>query len=437
MTALTTESKTESRTKSAIAGGVTVDRDVAAQPTVLGFRWLGAIFSPGVFLVGVLLGFVLCCYLGYRTTLKNQYGDIPRFGVYAGPQASQFPTIRQLIAYTKAHYKKGQILVIVCGSSVMNGVGQSNEELWTKKLQDKLGPQYAVVNLALRSCGTYEGTCFVAEAMSKQYDKMIFVTGAQPFFYWPTIGRPPYAYLYWDAKYQNVLHDFPERDQALQDCERNLSDYMWKSEDLHELKLGQWLNSKFNFYELWTTAGYRYFFTSYAAVAANATPNNWLGAFLPRKKLPNNMEAWETFPLPDEKFARNFFPSVLASAVPWKEKEKRFVRDEKRWNDSLITVQTNVAPQIRSRTLAVLTFYNPFFRYKYLTPVQRQSEKLSYDATEELFESQGINAIQSGIDYKAEDFRDPIHLGPTGGAKLAAVVAEEVKVMSKKLGYEK
>lgn len=434
---MTTTTKTKPLRADTAAGASkeALGNTTSVREPVLGFAWLGRLFAPKIFLVSAVFGFLICCGLGYLTTLKNQYGDIPRFGVYVGPQASLFPTASQLLAYTKAHARDDQVLVVVGGSSVMNGVGQSNEQLWTKKLQQSLGDKFAVVNLAMRSCSTYEVACFIAEAMLKQHRKVIFVTGTQAAYGWSVIGRPPYAHYYWDAKFHDLLLDFPERDQALKNSEKDLPSFGWTPESLTELKLGEWLNSKLYQYELWNTVGHRYFFTSYSAVAAGATELK--GVYWPRKKLPQNMEAEETFPLPSEEFARSFFPTVLSKFVVWNEKSKQWEKTGKAWDTAQDTIRTNLVPQLRPHTLLVLSYYNPYFRHKYLTKPQQHSEKLAYSLTQDLFKKEGVRSIRSGDAYNPADFRDPIHLSPSGGQRLAIDVAKEVKEMAKELGYLK
>lgn len=385
-------------------------------------------FRPTYFLVGALIGFALCCFLGYLTTFKNQFGDIPRFNVYSGPQACFFPTIRQLIAFAKAKKHGDQILVIVGGSSVLNGVGQSNEELWTRKLQSLLGPRYAVVNLALRSCNAYEGAYFVAEALAKQNEKVIFVTCAQPHTRWKPLGAPPYAYLHWDAKFQNLLYDFPARDAAVTAHERQLPDGSWTPEALTELKLSQFLNSQFHFLELWSTIGYRYLFTAYKPVTGEQS-------FLPRKKLPDNMEANETFPMPDVNFAKTYFPGVLAGLYNWDRQHTKWVKDEPVWDECRKTLDTNVAPQLRSRTMVLELHHNPDMCRMYETPSELQRDRLAFADADKLLRSMGIRSIECCADYHNSDFRDAVHLGASGGAKLAEQTAAGVREIAADLGY--
>lgn len=415
------------------AGGVEAKRSQAtttyAPGTVIGFKWLEKIFRPAPFLIGALLGFAICCGLGYATTLKNQFGDIQRFGIFVGPQASFYPTLSQFMNVVRSRLKPEQTLVLVGGSSILNGVGQSNEDLWTKRLQQHLGPKYVVVNLALRSCNSYEGAYFVAEAMAKQHKKTIFVTSALPAGLWHPMGNAPYAYLYWDAQYHNLLSDFPDRENAILAREKELPDQEWKPETLTELKLSQWLNSQFHFLELWNTIGYRYFFTSYRSVTDDAS-------FSPRRKLPNNAEAYEKFPLPDDDFAKTYFPAVCNRLALYDEKQKRWVKESAYFEQYDKMIRQNVAPAMRPRTLSLLIYQNPEMRRKYMPADLLARDKVAYDSAEGVLRAYGMHALQVGDDYKGEDFRDAMHLGATGGFRLAQQTADEVKKMAKQLEYE-
>lgn len=400
-----------------------------APGTVIGFKWLEHVFKPAPFLVGALLGFAICCALGYATTLKNQFGDIQRFGIFVGPQASFFPTISQLINVVKSRIKPEQTLVLVGGSSILNGVGQSNDELWTKRLQQHLGPKYVVVNLALRSCNSYEGAYFVAEAMAKQHKKTIFVTSALPSVIWHPMGCEPYAYLYWDAKYHDLLEDFPDRENAILAREKELPDQVWKPETLTELKLSQWLNARLHFLELWNTCGYRYFFTSFRAVTDDAS-------FWPRRKLPNNAEAYEKFPLPSDEFAKKYFRSICERLAVWDSEKKLWVKERAFFELYANSVKQNVAPQMRPRTLSLLIWQNPELRRKYLPADLNQRDKVAYDSAEAALRDNGMPVMQVGSNYEGKDFRDTMHLGATGGYKLAQQTAIEVRKIAKQLGYE-
>lgn len=403
--------------------------DEEQQHSVLGFKWLAVVFRPVSFAAGVLLGFAICCYLGYLTTLKNQFGDIKRFGVMVGPQAAFYPSFREFLALVKSRVKHGETLVIVGGSSILNGVGQSNEQLWSDRLQKRLGSKYVVVNLGMRSCNTYEGAYFVAEAMTQQYDKVIFVTCALPYAEWHPLGKWPYAYLFWDAKFNDMLPPFPERDRAIAEQEKGLPDNDWTKETLTELQLCQFLNSKLHFLELWNTVAYRYFFTSYRSITDAQS-------FLPRKKLPNNIEKYEPFVPPEENFAKSFFPAVGGVLYDWSDTNEGWERNQITWAISEKAIRENVAPCLRNRILNLLIYQNSDLRRKYLTPQQFIRDRMAYDGAQRMLSKYGIHSVQIGENYKGEDFRDSTHLSATGGYKMAEQTAAAVKSLARDLGYD-
>src|SRR5262249_5976232 len=93
---------------------------------------------------------------------------------------------------------------------VLHGVGQSEEGLWTKKLQALLGDRYRVVNLAMRAGGPMEFGGVAAEMVAPDHPKTIFVTSAAI-----TGGDADpcwrfYCYLFWAAVYKGLLPDDDE-----------------------------------------------------------------------------------------------------------------------------------------------------------------------------------------------------------------------------------
>jgi len=57
-----------------------------------------------------------------------------------------YPSLDNLIELVSHLASKQKILVLVGGDSVLLGVGQKKEELWTKELQRILGSEFAVIN---------------------------------------------------------------------------------------------------------------------------------------------------------------------------------------------------------------------------------------------------------------------------------------------------
>jgi hypothetical protein len=83
----------------------------------------------------------------------------------------------------------------------------------------------------------------------------------------------------------------------------------------------------------------------------------------------------------------------------------------------------------------LLLYYNPKYRSQ-LTPSERERDELSYEAAQTALKNEGVQAVRAGNDYTPEDFRDTKHLSPSGGARLANQVADEVERMAQKLRYE-
>jgi lysophospholipase L1-like esterase len=422
-----TTTKATSKAPSAPIAG-TQDDVLSSTPTraILGSELLSSLLDAKFFLVSAMIGFVTCCCLGYLAGNINQFGKIARFGLVLGPEASFFPTIRQFVSFVLSN-SGDKTIVLVGGSSILNGVGQSSQELWTKKLQEKLGNRYSVMNLGLRSCGTYEGGYFVAEALSMQSKKVIFVTGSPPSGTISPLGFPIYAHLYWDAKYHHLLYDFPEREQAIAESEKALPDEQWTPDKLNELKLSRLFNSLLNFSDFWNTVGYRYFYTIYSPATASAP-------FSALRRLPET-ESFERFPTPEPQLAMNTIRSNSSNMFDWDKTEHCWQKNTKAWDGFTRTIRTNVAPQVRPNTLMLLLYYNPKYRSQ-LTPSERERDELSYEAAQTALKNEGVQAVRAGNDYTPEDFRDTKHLSPSGGARLANQVADEVERMAQKLRYE-
>jgi hypothetical protein len=407
------------------------DSDGAASTStsrpILGSSFLGTLFDAKFFLISAVIGFVSCCYLGHLASATNQFGKIERFGLVLGPQACFYPTIKQLISFALSRSGDNKTIVIVGGSSILNGVGQTSQEIWTKKLQERLGSTYSVVNLGLRSCTTFEGGYYVAEALLKQSKKVIFVTCTLPSGTLSPLGFPTYAHLYWDAKYHNLLYTFPERDAAIKESERTLPDSNWTADALNELKLSRLFNSVLCFSEFWNTIGYKYFFTIYSPVTSSAP-------FAPLRRIPEP-EAFERFPVPEHQMAMNSVRDTSNGMFDWNSTMQRWEMKKKAWDGFDKTIRTNVAPQVRPNTLVLLLYHNPQYRSE-LTESEQRRDKLAYEAAQAMIRKEGLQAIQSGDDYKPEDFRDTRHLSPSGGARLADQVAVAVVQMAHKLRYE-
>src|SRR5258708_3802316 len=100
---------------------------------------------------------------------QNLFTAYQRSYPLISPEGYFCPSLDNLTELVSHVVSKRKILVLVGGNSVLLGVGQKKELLWTKELQRLLGPDFAVVNLAFRGARPTEMGAVVAEVLSKKY----------------------------------------------------------------------------------------------------------------------------------------------------------------------------------------------------------------------------------------------------------------------------
>src|SRR5215204_5325324 len=88
------------------------------------------------FFAATVLTFGLLCLAGWLSTTRNQFEHFQRFHLYINPQTLFYPTASQVVMLAKDAIPKDRVGVIVGGSSVVWGAGQSEAELWTRHLQE-------------------------------------------------------------------------------------------------------------------------------------------------------------------------------------------------------------------------------------------------------------------------------------------------------------
>ncbi len=106
-----------------------------------------------------MLGFLLSTAAGaYITGKPLPLSNFVRFHEYINPNGGFYLTYNQMLAQARLLLadKPGKPLLIIGGDSVFYGEGQSSEHCWTKYLQQELGDDYAVINLALPVTKVFE-----------------------------------------------------------------------------------------------------------------------------------------------------------------------------------------------------------------------------------------------------------------------------------------
>ena len=150
---------------------------------------------------------------------------------------------------------KRKILVLVGGNSVLLGVGQKKEQLWTKELQRLLGPDFVVVNLAFRGALLTEMGAVVAEVLSKKY-RLIYVANEQAPMRMELPAGGTYDYLFWQAQASGKLFKAVPGSEEAKAVVANRG---------RELLSDAALRGYFDYWshasDLWNYLGYNYVFT--------------------------------------------------------------------------------------------------------------------------------------------------------------------------------
>ena len=210
-------------------------------------------------LLGIVAGFGAMCVLGRQAARENHLGAFARFTQWTSPETKYYPTIGEMMSFVRARMKPGRVLVIVGGNSVLRGVGQPPDRLWTKALQENLGPGYGVVNFAFNGSGITDAASVVAEALRREYPRQIYIANAAPAQPPAPDGTAVYRFVFWEAYYKGLLIDDPVRTAAIaasnQYAEIQNPD---GGPGLRELKIREVLDHWFYFQDLWNLVTYRY-----------------------------------------------------------------------------------------------------------------------------------------------------------------------------------
>src|ERR1700675_4902887 len=140
---------------------------------------LGQRLNPVSVFIGIVVGFGLMVVAGIRAGKQNLFIAYERNYPLISPEGYFYPSLDNLTELVSHVASKRKILVLVGGNSVLLGVGQKKEQLWTRELQLLLGPDFAVVNLAFRGAYMTDMGAIVAQVLSKKYTRLIYFTNEQ------------------------------------------------------------------------------------------------------------------------------------------------------------------------------------------------------------------------------------------------------------------
>ena len=257
------------------------------------------LFRPRFFLAGLVLGFILLGLLGRHLGSKDFHPDFVRFQSAISPEGNYYPTVDELVAIVRSRCRPDQTLVIVGGNSILLGVWQPVDEVWTKHLQELLGDRYCVLNFAFRGASPSDCGAIVAEVLRKEYPHQIYLADESPLNGVSAIGSDPYRFMFWQAYFAGRLESFPIRNYRAR--EWLMSDYgRYTAFDIITSNV---TDSFLNFRNLWNWVGYNVMFSIPSlygqAMPDELTPRSHFRdeepdifdpAFLPRRYAPANLD---------------------------------------------------------------------------------------------------------------------------------------------------
>lgn len=363
------------------------------------------LLSAPVFFVGLVFGFLACCFGGRHAAAEHRFANFDRFHAYIDPQTLYFPTPVQVKKLAEERLPRDKIAVIVGGSSVMQGVGQPVAELWTKRLQQDLGDEYCVLNLAMAGGGPTEFSQLVAEMLLPTHPRLIHVCDCSltEFARRPDGNREIYRYFYRNAAAQGLLAPFPQRERAVADAASATIEQGFQAFTNH------WFAAR----DLWQAVGYEHGFTVWQPLASK---HPWQ----PRKDWADPVPNVAAFQSGMERYHAH----LHEAAGPWSPEHAEEIR---------IQVRQSVPAALRAKTLVVINRHNPRIVNEFAekNPEFRSGYEQRFEDMIGTLRGVDLQAVRGCVTLRDDDYLDGDHLLPSGGVKLARELAPVMRKMAK------
>jgi hypothetical protein len=387
---------------------------------------LGQRLSPALVFIGIVTGFGLMVLAGRWAGKQNLFVAYERNYPLISPEGYFYPSLNNLTELVSHVASKRKILVLVGGNSVLMGVGQKKEQLWTKELQRDLGPDFAVVNLAFRGAYLTEMGAIVAEVLSNKYPRLVYVTSETSPMRMELSGVDrPYEYLYWQAQASGKLCKTTPSSNGVQ-----LIGASHGREPLTEAELRGYLDYWSHASDLWNYLGYHYVFTVFNFI--KYPPEHFFEA---RKNSEDLM--WEIPPIPERFTLQEQSMQIIRSFFKFSvEKDARgelsikptvleaFMRD----------ARMALPDAFKAKTLILLAYNAPYFSDQ-LSQDEHAAYTFAFSQGKSCLQKAGYRSVLIGPELTNADFADRIHLAPSGGQKMARGIAPEIRAMAVQLGY--
>jgi hypothetical protein len=378
--------------------------------------------APYPLFAGIVVSFLACTFGGYLAGQRNCFENFSRFHYYISPHSLFFPTAREVVALGEARLDPNKIAVVVGGHSVLWGSGQRPEELWTRRLQELLGSDYQVINLAMAGATPTEFGSVAAEVLTRDHGRLIYIAHA-PLLPPAKELEGTFQYLFWDAYSRRLLPPDVGRLAKIRAAEADERHDEKFAELRRGLGVDRWVCGR----DLWTAVAYRAFSTVWSA--------NLPGPFItPRRLFADPCSGYgapreQRYPPSQDEPATNNVRHIIASV----RSEVLGVGSEC-YGPLVRRTRDDFPAALRSRSVLCVLHVSPYYRAR-LTPAEQAQYNAALAAAGPAYEQAGFAAVEVGRTYCADDFVDHVHLTEEGGAKMAAEVAPRVRALAGALGY--
>ena len=401
-------------------------------------RWI----SPGALFLGIACSFLACCAAGRWAGRHNSLHHVERFHVYLAPESLFYPTVDQVRALARSRLDPAKIVVVGGGSSILHGTCQRGPEVWTRKLQALLGDGYQVLNLGFRCAYTAEFGAVAAEVLSRDFPRLIFIADLHPGVFFPEPDGRLFKYFFWDAYFKGLLLPDAARDARIDELAREVAAAPPPPHDPHgvqpacreEVRAEMRLDSALHFTDLWNSLAYSRFVTVWTPLTRSSFAR-------PRRHYPDPDPG---APAPAKGYApgdNGRWMEMLRAEIAHRcvrDGRNHWVEDDRSgtWAEFDRAARASFPAAARARTLLLVMWYSPHYLDQLSAP-----ERACHDAVSRLsaahLEGLGFRALEIGPGLSASDYGDCQHLVESGGAKLAAAVAPQVRGLARRLGYLK